>query len=95
MARKKKTELIEEARSLGLPAHDDEHYDDILARIKAEREAEESSDPVDFEDLDPDDEDEGDEDEVFIEPEPVGDLVAPRSRGWSKLGVWQGGGRPQ
>ena len=87
MARMKKDDLIEEARTLGIDADDDDHYDDILAAVKDAREDSDEDEPdgVDVPDEEPDFEPD------FVEvPED-----RPRPRGWSKLGVWQGGGRPR
>ena len=84
MARMKKDDLIEEARTLGIDVDEDDHYDDILDAVKDARE---------------DSEDEDEPEEVTV-PDEETDFVEvpeerPRPRGWSKLGVWQGGGRPR
>lgn len=87
MARKKKVDLIEEARGLGLVVDENEYYDDIADRIKKEREWLESGAGVPEED-----EDEWD---PFLDVSPLDEPAPePRTRGWSKLGVWVGGGRP-
>lgn len=98
MARKKKSDLIEEAHQLGLPAHEDEHYDDIMNRVKDARDDQEVSGEDDqgaeielVEDYhgEPDD---AWMPEVFIEERPEPKKSRP---GYNSLGVWVGGGRPQ
>lgn len=79
MAREKKTDLLEEAQERGLNVEEDDHYDDILAAVKAARAVEE--------------EPEEEPEEVEEEPE-AEDTPEPPQRGWSRLGVWQGPGRP-
>lgn len=74
MAREKKTDLFEEAQERGLNVEEDDHYDDILAAVKAARAVEEE----------PEEE----------EPEPPTETPEPPQRGWSRLGVWHGPGRP-
>lgn len=69
MAREKKIDLLDEAQQRGLNVEEDDHYDDILAAVKAAREVDE-------------------------EPEEVEDAPEPPQRGWSRLGVWHGPGRP-
>lgn len=99
MARKKKVDLIEEARSLGLPAHEDEHYDDILKRIqeeKAERETLEVT-GLDEEIQEREERVELVED-YYGEPVPDDDEVEEpevHSTGYTSLGIWRGRGRPR
>lgn len=88
MARKKKVDLIEEARGLGLLVDESDHYDDIADRVKKEREALVLGAGI------PETE-EDDEWDPFLDVSPLDEPAPePRTRGWSKLGVWVGGGRP-
>lgn len=88
MARMKKDELIEEARTLGIDVDEDEHYDTILEQVKDAREQEESEPDVE-EVVGEDDQ----ESEVFVEEDAPPPPERPR-RGWNSLGVYVGKGRP-
>lgn len=44
MPREKKSDLLEEAQERGLNVEEDDHYDDILAAVKAAREVDEEFD---------------------------------------------------
>ena len=79
MAREKKTDLLDEAQERGLNVEEDDHYDDVLAAVKAARAVEEEPEEPE---------------EVEVEPEEVEDDPEPPQRGWSRLGVWHGPGRP-
>ena len=90
MARMKKDDLIEEARTLGIDVDEDEHYDTILEQVKDAREQAESEYPL-VEGAEEDDDTQ--EFDAFVEEDPPPPPERPR-RGWNRLGVYVGKGRP-
>lgn len=81
MARKTKEELLEEARDLGVEAHEDENYNEISARVAAERErvgereerVEEAKEEL--------------SEQVPLDPEKSDEKT---TSGWNALGQWVG-----